>query len=57
MNAPTAAAKPPAAAPVAASSAPPGVDQAPEIGMRLRTLSAIPATPIAMDSAINPEAA
>ena len=32
-NAPTAAPKPPSTAPVAASSAAPGVDQAPEIGI------------------------
>lgn len=35
-NAPTAAGQPPATAPVAASSAAPGVDQAEVIGMRKR---------------------
>src|SRR5271166_2823351 len=56
-NAPTAAGNPPAVAPVAARSAAPGVDQAPEIGIRYATLRPIPATPIAIDRAIRPEAA
>ncbi len=56
-KAPIAAGKPPAAAPVAASSAPPGVDHAAETGMRVQRLRPIPATPMAIDSAINPEAA
>ena len=56
-NAPVAAANPPVAAPVAASSAAPGVDQAPEIGMRNQRLSTMPAIPIAIESAIKPDAA
>src|SRR5271167_2214134 len=56
-NAPVAAANPPVAAPVAASSAAPGVDQAAEIGMRNQRLSTMPAIPIAIESAIKPDAA
>jgi hypothetical protein len=56
-KAPTAAGNPPATAPVEASSAAPGVDQAQAIGMRDHRLSPMPAIPIAIDSAIRPEAA
>ena len=56
-KAPTAEEKPPLTAPVVASKAAPGVDQAPEIGMRDHRLSAMPANPMATDSAIRPEAA
>jgi hypothetical protein len=57
MKAPTAAAKPPSTAPAVNSSAAPGVDQAIEIGMRLFRLSAMASTPMAIDSAVRPEAA
>src|SRR5580704_8205141 len=56
-NAPAAAGKPPTVAPVAASNAAPGVDQAEDTGMRVQTLSTTPARPIAIDSATRPEAA
>ena len=56
-KAPTATGKPPAAAPVAARSAAPGVDQAAEIGMRDAKLRPMPATPMAIDKAIRPDAA
>src|SRR5208337_3846728 len=56
-KAPTATGKPPAAAPVAARSAAPGVDQAAEIGMRDARLRPMPATPMAIDRAIRPDAA
>ena len=56
-KAPTAAGKPPLTAPVAASSAAPGVDHAEEIGMRNHRLSTTPASPMAIASAIRPEAA
>ena len=56
-KAPTASAKPPAGAAVAASSAAPGVDQATLTGRRSRSDSRMPASPIATDSAISPEAA
>lgn len=44
-NAPTATAKPPAGAPVLASSATPGVDPAMAMGMRIRSPSQIASTP------------
>ena len=56
-NAPVAAANPPGAAPVAASSAAPGSDQAPEIGIRNQRLNTMPASPIAIESIIRPDAA
>ena len=56
-KAPAASGKPPAVAPVAASSAAPGVDHAAAIGMRVARLSTMPATPMAIASAIRPEAA
>ena len=56
-NAPTAAGNPPAGVAVAASSAAPGVDQAAEIGMRNQRLSPIPASPIAIVTAMRPDAA
>ena len=49
-----AAGKPPGAAPVAASSAAPGVDHAAAIGIRYFALRPIPAAPMAIDSAISP---
>src|SRR3984957_20670109 len=56
-KAPTAEEKPPLTAPVVASKAAPGVDQAPDVGMRDHRLSTMPTRPIAMASAISPEAA
>ena len=56
-KAPTASPKPPAGAAVAASSAAPGVDQATLTGSRSRSESRMPASPMAIDSAISPEAA
>src|SRR5580698_2915828 len=56
-KAPTAEGKPPLTAPVVANKAAPGVDQATEIGMRDHRLNTMPASPIAMESAISPEAA
>lgn len=56
-NAPTAALKPPSIAPVLASSAAPGVDQAMLIGSRVTALSTIAQTPMEIDNAISPEAA
>ena len=46
MKAPTTAGKPPATAPVAPSSARPGVDHATEIGMREIRLSRMAAKPL-----------
>ena len=56
-KAPTAIGKPPTTAPELASSAAPGVDQATEIGMRVRSDSMTPEMPMAMERAIRPEAA
>src|ERR1700677_712577 len=56
-NAPVAAANPPAGAPVAASSAAPGRDHAPEISIRNHKLDTMPASPIAIESIIKPDAA
>ncbi len=53
-NAPTAAGQPPSTAPVAASRAAPGVDQATVIGIRYRHASTIAATPIVTQSARSP---
>src|SRR5687768_1889129 len=56
-KAPTAAGNPPSILAEVASSAAPGVDQATLIGIRVRRLSNSPHSPIAIDSAIRPEAA
>ena len=56
-KAPTAAGQPPATAPVEASSAAPGVDQAIVIGRRVRSESTIEPRPIATLTAVSPLAA
>ncbi len=56
-NAPTAAGQPPSTAPVAASSAAPGVDQATVIGRRVRRESSIEHSPISTLTASSPLAA
>jgi hypothetical protein len=57
MKAPTASAKPPAGMMEAAINAAPGVDQAQLIGMRFQSESTMPQSPMAMETAINPDAA
>jgi hypothetical protein len=57
MNAPTASAKPPAGMMEAAISAAPGVDQAQLIGIRFHNESKTPQSPMAMETAISPDAA
>jgi hypothetical protein len=57
MKAPTASAKPPAGMMEAAISAAPGVDQAQLIGIRFQSDSRMPHSPMAMETAISPDAA
>ena len=57
MKAPTASAKPPAGMMDAAISAAPGVDQAQLIGIRFQSDSKTPQSPMAMETAISPDAA
>src|ERR1700722_7944225 len=56
-KAPTATGNPPSGIPDDDSNAPPGVDQAMLMGSRRQRLSRMAQTPIAMASAINPDAA
>ena len=56
-NAPVTAGQPPETAPVEASSAPAGVDQAAETGCFSRKEKNRPASPIAIDTAMSPEPA
>jgi len=56
-KAPTAAGNPPSGSAEDASNAPPGVDQAILIGSRRHRLNKTPQSPIAMASAISPDAA
>jgi hypothetical protein len=57
MKAPTAAEKPPSITPVAASSAPPGVDHAMLMGSRVIAERTMAQRPTETDSAISPDAA
>jgi len=57
MNAPTASANPNSGIPLDAKRAAPGVDHAIQIGLRLLSERKMAESPIAMATAINPEAA